>query len=86
MKDRTEDGIVKAGCDITVTKDAEFTVRHFSTRFIPKERWLFRYHPTELVRIGRTIPEALGLNTRSILEVASDRHKGILNIPEIRPF
>lgn len=73
----------KVVCDRTVTADVELRIRHRTTLFFRNVEWAISKQPAQHVLIGRPLLEALGLDTKTILEAASDRHNGIVNVPDI---
>ena len=63
--------------------DVELRIRHGASLLLRNVEWAVSDQLAEHVLIGRPVLEGLGLDTKTILEAASDKHNGIVNIPEI---
>ncbi len=70
-------------CRRTVVCDVELRIRHGSTLTLRNVRWVIPDQHAEHVLLGRQLLEALGLNTKEVLQAACDKHHGIVNMDDI---
>lgn len=78
-------GTAKVICGKTVKADVELRIRHGASLLLRNVEWAVSDQQAEHVLIGRPVLEGLGLDTKKNLEAASDKHNGIVNVPEILP-
>lgn len=63
-------------CKKEAVIDTELHIRHGSSLLLRNVAWLVTNQQVETPLLGRPIQEALGLNTRELLEAAADRFAG----------
>ena len=80
---KTATGTAKVVCDRIVTADAELHIRRGTTLLLRNVEWAMSKHAAQNVLIGRPLLEALGMDTRAVLEATCEKHSGIVNVPSI---
>ncbi|CAN8069121.1 unnamed protein product [Agarophyton chilense] len=75
----------KVICDKIAHADVELRIRHGTNLLLRNVEWAVSKQNAKHVLIGRPLLEALGLVTKTILEAASNKHNGIVNVPDILP-
>lgn len=70
-------------CNKAVTLDTELHIRHGSAPTLRGVRWLVTTQSVGDSLLGRLILEALGVNTRSILEAAAERHANLFVVSNL---
>lgn len=70
-------------CDRAVEMDTELLIRHGKSLMIRNLKWLVATENVEEPLLGRPIQEALGLNTKKIMEAACDRYNGLVDANDI---
>ncbi len=68
-------------CHQSVRASVRLNIRHGTTLFLRNVTWVVPSNPCDTVLLGRPLLEALGLNVREILSVASDKHEGVVEVP-----
>ena len=70
-------------CSRKVELDVELRNRHGSMLLLRKVTWKVVEEEIEYVILGRPLLEALGINTRDLLEQVSDTFSGVINIDSL---
>eukprot|EP00171_Calliarthron_tuberculosum_P022868 IDg22868t1 len=70
-------------CSREVTADVNLRIRHGTELVMRGMVWVVSDNDADCALIGRPVLEALGINTRQLLEAASDQNNGIIDVKKI---
>ncbi|PXF44743.1 hypothetical protein BWQ96_05502 [Gracilariopsis chorda] len=70
-------------CSRKVTSNVMLRIRHGRKMMMPGMEWLVSDGDTKYAIIRREVLSAIGLDNRTLMAAACDRHDGVLNIPKL---
>lgn len=72
-----------AQCDKPVSFNTELHIRNGKALLIRNLKWLIAVDPVDEYVLGRRVMEALGLDSKKVLEALSDRYQGTVDEGEV---